>query len=837
MADSHYIISLLVWPNRVVNLSKLATIFRRSGDRVDHPRGLLKTAAWLSSAAICALAVNLAALFLYLDPQLPEAESYRHYRYETPLRILTHDGKLIAEFGERRLIPIALSDAPELYLQGVIATEDKRFFNHSGIDWISLANDMVDLVFEPEVVRGASTITMQLPRNVADLSRDKTVIRKVKEMLLALKIERELTKDEILELYVNVVPFGKRAYGVQAASYTYYNKPPDELTIPQLAMLAGVPKRPEAGNPINGPEWALDRRNLVLRRMRDSNVITLDEYEEAVATPITAKVYTRQLDLRAPYPAEIARKELLNLYGDDIYTGFSIYTSIDLDQQAAAQQAIRSELEAYDHSYGYRGPEGRIDTSLPILSMLEELGSYSPIYDFEPAVVLSLETRSAKVLRANGSEETIPWEGIAWARRALDDAYVGVSPTDTSDVLKVGDVIRTRKEDGKWVLGQIPAVSGALVAVDPNTGGVSALVGGYSFEINQYNHATQARRQPGSSFKPFVYSAALHNGVTPATIFLDAPLVFEDPSMEGSYRPKNDGGTFQGPTRLREALMRSINLVSIRVLTSVGGNKVIDYLPRFGFDTTQMPSNTQVAIGGGNLAYSPLEMASAYSVFANGGYKIQPHLIEKVIGKDGSVIYEPSYPLVCVECEDTVGLQASIDVETGRADLIDPPQLLAPRVIDPRNAFLMNSMLRDVIRYGTGSKALELNRTDLAGKTGTTDEALDTWFNGFHPQLVATVWVGFPQQQSLGRFEYGSTRPLSIWMGFMKQALLNVPDQPLRQPNGIVRVRIDPETGQLASHDQNDAIFEYFRDENSPASLADDRRGVVSDTVSPENIF
>lgn len=821
-----------------MDLSKLAKRFAWRGvNHVDRPRRLLKIAAWISSVAVCAFSVNLAALFLYLDPQLPEAESYRHYRYETPLRILTHDGKLIAEFGERRLIPIALNDAPDLYLQGVIATEDKRFYSHSGIDWISLANDMVELVFEPEVVRGASTITMQLPRNVADLSRDKTVIRKVKEMLLALKIERELTKDEILELYVNVVPFGKRAYGIQAASYTYYDKAPSELTLPQLAMLAGVPKRPEAGNPINGPEWALDRRNLVLRRMRDSNVITLDEYEEAVATPITAKVYTRQLDLHAPYPAEIARKELLNLYGDEIYTGFSIYTSIDLEQQAAAQQAIRSELEVYDRQYGYRGPEGRIDASMPVESMLEALDSYSAIYDFEPAVVLSLETQTATILRANGSVETIPWEGISWAKKALDDAYVGVDPTKAADVLRVGDVIRTRLEDGEWVLGQIPAVSGAIVAVDPDTGGLSALVGGYSFEINQYNHATQARRQPGSSFKPFVYSAALHNGVTPATVFLDAPLVFEDPSMEGSYRPKNDSGTYQGPTRLREALRRSINLVSIRVLTSVGGEKVIDYLPRFGFDTNQMPSNTQVAIGGGSLAYSPLEMASAYSVFANGGYKIQPHLINKVIGKDGSVIYEPRYPVVCVECEETAGFQASVNGEVGGAVLGETPRLLAPRVIDPRNAFLMNSMLRDVVRRGTGSKALELDRDDLAGKTGTTDEALDTWFNGFHPRLVATVWVGFPQQQSLGRFEYGSTRPLSIWMQFMKEALLDIPDQPLRQPNGIVRVRIDPETGQLASHDQSNAIFEYFRDENSPAALADEHRDVVSDTVSPENIF
>ena len=801
-----------------------------------HGRHLLRLAGWLTSFVICALAVNLAALFLYLDPQLPEAEAYRHYRYETPLRILTHDGQLIAEFGERRLMPIALRDAPELYLQGVIATEDKRFYTHSGIDWISLGNDMIELMFKPEIVRGASTITMQLPRNVADLSRDKTVIRKVKEMLLALKIERELTKDEILELYINVVPFGKRAYGVKAASYTYYNKAPSELTLPQLAMLAGVPKRPEAGNPINGPKWALDRRNLVLRRMRDSGAISLSEYAEAVETPITADVYTRQLALDAPYPAEIARKELLNLFGNEIYTGFSIYTSIDLEQQKAAQLAVQSELEAYDRTYGFRGPESRIDTTISRANMLEELSSFSPIHSFEPAIVLEVAERSAKVLRQDGSEVTIPWEGIAWARRALADAYVGVRPTAAGDVLTAGDVVRTRFRESVWQLGQIPAVSGALVAVDPHTGGVSALIGGYSFEVNQYNHATQARRQPGSSFKPFVYSAALHHGVTPATIFLDGPLVFEDASLEGDYRPKNDGGTYGGPTRLREALMRSINLVSIRVLTSVGGNKVVDYLPRFGFDTTQMPSSTQVAIGGGNLAYSPLEMASAYSVFANGGFKVQPHLIEKVIGRDGSVVYNPSYPVACATCDDNAGLQASIENSPDVGDM-NPPPSLAPRVIGSRNSFLMNSMLRDVVKHGTGSKARELNRDDLAGKTGTTDEALDTWFNGFHPDLVATVWVGFPQQQSLGRTEYGSTRPLSIWMKFMAEALRDVPNQPLRQPNGIVRVRINAETGQLASHDQDNTIFEYFRDENSPVADINERRLDAVGDVSPETIF
>ena len=797
-------------------------------------RQILTYIGWVSAVFICALCVNLAALFLYLDPQLPDAETYRHYRYETPLRILSRDGRLLAEFGERRLMPISLRDAPELYLKGVIATEDKRFYDHGGIDWISLANDMVDLLFDPEVLRGASTITMQLPRNVADLSRGQTLLRKVKEMLLALKIERELTKDEILELYINVVPFGKRAYGIKAASHTYYGKPPHELTLPQLAMLAGVPKRPEAGNPINGPEWAIERRNLVLRRMRDTQVITLDEYEEAVVAPITAAVHTRQLDLYAPYPAEIARKELLSRYGDEIYTGFSIYTSIDLEHQAAAQAALTSELEAYDTSYGYRGRESRIELDQDSADVLATLETFLPVQNLEAVVITKVDERSAEATRSDGSEITIPWEGISWARRALDDSYVDFYPKRADEVLSEGDVVRVKRVEDVWFLRQVPAVSGALVAVNPFNGGITALVGGYSFEVNQYNHATQARRQPGSGFKPFVYSAALHHGVTPASVFLDGPLVFEDASLEGAYRPKNDGGTFQGPTRLREALYRSINLVSIRVLTSVGGERVIDFLPRFGFDTSQMPSSTQIAIGGGNLAYSPLEMASAYSVFANGGYRIQPHLIDRVIGRDGTVIYDPTYPKVCRDCDENAKALATNDDQT----LDDRrPLLLAPRVIDERNTFLMNSMLRDVVRKGTGKRAMGLGRSDLAGKTGTTDEALDTWFNGFHPELVATTWVGFPNQQTLGRHEFGSTRPLSIWMSFMEEALEGVPEHVLQQPSGIVRTRIDPNTGNVALHDQKEAIFEYFREEYSPVAKLEDRRTIAHEDVSPEDIF
>ena len=801
-------------------------------------RQLVLIAAWMCLTGFFGTGINLSGLYLYLNPQLPDASAYRQYSYETPLRILSKDGELLAEFGERRLLPLALKDAPEMYLQAVIATEDKRFYQHGGIDWISMANDMVDLVLNPEVMRGASTITMQLPRNVADLSRGQTVIRKVKEMLLAMKIERELTKEEILELYINVVPFGKRAYGLLAASYIYYNKPPEELNVPQIAMLAGIPKRPEAGNPINGPEWALDRRNLVLRRMRDSGIISLSEYEQAIVAPITAKVYTPQIDLYSPYPAEIARQEAQGLFGDDVYTGYEIHTTIDLNQQRAAQRALRRELEFYDQTYGYRGAEDRLGQTLDREGKQEALANYDPVLDLLPAVVTQVESQSAYALLADGREVLLPWDGLSWARQALGNTLFDVRPETATQVLAVGDVIRVQKKDGNWQLSQIPEVSGAFISMDPNNGEIRSLVGGYSFEINQFNNATQLRRQPGSGFKPFVYSAALNAGLTPASVFMDAPLKFDDTSLEGAYRPRNDGGTYEGPTRLRKALYRSVNLVSMRVLMDVGIDNILPHLQNFGIELEEVPHSTQLAIGGGSLAFSPLEMATGYSVFANGGYRVQPHLIDRISGRDGEVVYQPVYASVCRECELTNSEEAIAEV-SGSVNPSATVNPIAPRVLDERNAFLMNSMLRDVVQRGTGYRAgRELERTDLAGKTGTTDEAQDTWFNGYHPDLVTTTWVGFPAMQTLGQYEFGSTRPLSVWIEFMKEVQDTLPDRPLIQPEGIVRVRIDEATGEVAAHDQTDAIFEYFRVENSPVrDVEEGRTRPTRRDLAPEDIF
>lgn len=836
----------------------------------ESPNNFKRCLRWVGWLGVCALLIStsfIASLYLYLNPKLPEAESYRNYRLERPMRVLSNDGALISEFGTRRLIPTGLEDVPQQYIDAVIATEDKRFYSHHGIDWISLANDTIDFFVNPSVLRGASTITMQLPRNVADLSREQTIVRKAKEMLLAIKIEQELTKEEILELYINVIPFGKHSYGLKAAAYTYYDRPPDQLNLAQLAMLAGIPKRPEACNPINGPICSLERRNLVLRRMRSEDLITQTEYAEAIAEPITARVYRRELDLNAPYPSERVRRELVSRYGNQIYSGFVVETTIDSRHQAAAQDALRKELESYDKRYGYRGPEGElVGESSEFVDMLVD---YSNVEDLLVGAVSKVDAQAIKVILKDGEEINIDWEGLRWARAYLGLDAVGRRPRSADEIVAVGDVVRVKQnEQGVWQLSQVPKVTGALVAIRPDTGAITAMVGGYSFFGNQFNRAEQAKRQPGSGIKPFIYSAALHTGeITPATIFNDAPLVFPDEGLETFYRPRNEGGTFRGPTRLREALYRSINLVSMRVFMSVGADSVIEYLQRFGFREEQLPKSTQLALGGGTLTVTPLEMATAYSVFANGGYEIEPHLVTRVFDFNNTIIFEPEYPEVCVACEikstesegvdepdsDEFALERSVesvsDLEENLAQPLvhetelDPEpdvrtaKLNAKRVIEERNAFLMNSMLRDVVNRGTGRRALQLNRSDLAGKTGTTDEATDTWFNGFHPSLATSVWVGFDSVESLGQLEFGSTRPLSIWIDFMRTALHETPNTPLTQPENVVRVRIDPETSKQARGDLDDAIWEYFRVENSPVQKTLSTRPSTNEAIKPEDIF
>lgn len=806
----------------------------------------LTVGCWCVVACLCSLVWIIASTFLYFDPKNPDTESYRNFQYERPLRVFSAEGALLAEYGERRLIPVAIEDVPKYYLDAVVSTEDKRFYSHHGVDWISFTNDALDFFFSDNVRRGASTITMQIPRNVADLSREQTIVRKVREMLLALKIERELTKDEILELYINVVPFGKHAYGVQAAAYTYYGKPVHELSLAQLAMLAGIPKRPEAGNPINGPEWALDRRNLVLRRMLAEETITQEQFDVARAQPITATVYRRQLDVHAPYPAELVRQELYSQFGDQIYSGYSAYTTIDVDHQRAAQRAVRDELENFDRRYGYRGPMRRIRVPAEdidaIALFLAELRKERTVATMVPAVVTAVAEQSIEFVLRDATASTIEWDGLSWARPKAGSG-VGPRPTVASEIVAVGDVIRVRLVDGTWNLVQLPEVQGAIVAVDPRTGRITAMVGGYDFDISEYNHATQAQRQPGSGFKPFVYTAALAHGVTPASIFLDGPLVYDDEGLEEAYRPRNFSGTYNGPTRVREALYRSINLVSIRVLEHTGAARTRDFLTRFGFSETDLPQSTQLAIGGGSMTMSSLDMATAYAVIANGGYRIEPHLVDKVVNLQDEIVYAPIHPVVCAECGYT-NTQWNLDtwyestefvVETNAIAAEIPPT--AERVLDERLAFIMDSLLRDVVRLGTGRRAAEVQRKDLAGKTGTTDEAVDTWFNGYQQNLVATSWVGYADRRSLGELEYGSTRPLSIWIEFMKTALDVVPEYVPTPPDGVVSVYIDPDSGEVATRDQSDAILEYFLAETAPKLSPLQEQGEETEIVEPEDIF
>ena len=801
------------------------------------------TLVWLGLTLLCGGLFGLSGIFLYLNPQIPTAESYRHVKLQTPLRVFSADNALLGEFGERRLIPVSLDQVPPLFLSAVLDTEDKRFYEHSGIDFISLSNDVVgligDLLSDGSLGPGASTITMQLARNVS-FTLEKRVLRKLKEMLLALKVERELTKDEILELYINVVPFGKRAYGAEAAARTYYGKPLAELSLPQLAMLAGIPQAPTAGNPINGPERALNRRNLVLSRMHSQGSIDAAQYRAAVESPITAKVFGRNIDVPAPYAAEWVRQQLIGRF-PDLYTGgYEVFTTLQGPLQAAATRALRKGLIDYDTRHGYRGPEQRFNDVDSAVAALLEWPAY---VDFPPAAVAEVDEEQFIALLADGTRVTVPLAAMRWARPFLSVDAMGARPKSPTDVVQAGDLVRVQATGDGWRLAQLPEIQGALISIDPDTGGVLAIEGGFDFHINQYNHALQAARQPGSGFKPFVYSAALNAGITPASMFMDAPLVFDDKNLESQYRPDNDNNRYNGLTRLREGLYRSINLVSMRVLIDIGAGPTLDYVHRFGFDTSGFPRNTQLAIGGGTMAVTPLEMATAYAVFANGGYRVTPHIVDRVLDIDGNTVFENSSPAVCRDCEQAsteLPAREPANLEALFAETDERRPEPATRVVDERNAFIMHSMLQDVIRRGTGRRALSLERDDLAGKTGTTNEAADTWFNGYNPEVVTTVWVGFPDHSPLGEREYGSNTPLPIWIDYMNVALGRREESHPTQPPGVLSMKIDPDTGQLAASNQNDAIFEYFLAEHAPQTRpgegADPQTGIERE-IKPEDIF
>jgi len=784
-----------------------------------------------------------AGVYLFLSPDLPDVETLRDVQLQTPMRVYTREGELIGEFGEQKRTPLRFDDIPQSFIEALLAAEDDAFFEHSGIDLAGLARAVSELLLTGEKGSGGSTLTMQVARNYF-LSLERTFMRKFNEILLALEIERRLSKEEIFELYVNRVFLGHRAYGFEAASEVYYGTSLRELSVAQHAMLAGIPKAPSRNNPISEPEAALERRNWILGRMLKLGYLSDAEYGNSYAEADTARPHGAQVTLAAEYAAEMVRRQMLERYGlNDYNAGYRVFTTLRGELQQVAQAAVVEGLRTYDQRHGYRGAEQQLpprsgeDAASLRQRWLDVLAQVPVVAGMVPAVVTEVAEQQASVLLANGSETTLAWDnGLRQANPYRSENFRGGPPQNAGEVLAVGDLVRLRRDadagadadvdaEGvatpQWHLTQVPAAQAALVALDPVDGAIISLVGGIGFELSKFNRATQAERQPGSNFKPFLYAAALDAGYTPASIINDAPIVLEDASLEGIWRPENDGGRFDGPTRLRMALIRSRNLVSIRLLRQLGVERLIDYAASLGIDTTEFPRNLSIALGTHSM--TPLELASAYAVLANGGYAVEPHLIARIEDADGTTIFRARPATVCPHCEaapepgDTRAAQAL----AGMAPGLDPLPA-APRVMDERIHFLLDSMLQDVIRRGTGRRALTLKREDLAGKTGTTNGPVDAWFSGYHPEVVATAWVGFDDYSRLGNREFGGTAALPIWIDYMRTALRGIPEHPRTPPAGIVSVRIDPDTGLLADINQDNAVFEFFREEHAPQQTAEE---------------
>jgi penicillin-binding protein 1A len=781
-------------------------------------------------------AYALACSYVYLVPSLPSVDSMRNVELQVPLRVFTRSGALIAQIGEQRRIPVTYDQIPELVKHAFLAAEDERFFEHHGIDYFGVVRAALVDVISGDKTQGASTITMQAARNMF-LSLDKTARRKLQETFVTYRMEHEFTKQEIFGLYLNVIFFGQRSYGVAAAAEAFFGKTLDKLDIAEAATIAGVPKAPSRYNPIVNPELATQRRGYVLRRMRELGFIDTTTAEAANKEPMQARVHAPLYDVEAPYVAEMARLELRQRFGPSAEsTGYKVYTTIDGRLQAAANRAVRVGLIEYDRRHGWRGPAGHVDVPAHGEPDYDDLvDEYSSIGNLSPAIVTAVSERSVHAWVKSLGAVTIDWDGLSWARKELRGEMLGPAPKDAAQILSRGDVIYVVADDaGHAQLGQIPEAQSALVALDPNDGSIVALVGGFDYFTNKYNRVTQARRLPGSGFKPFLYSAALEHGLTPATVLLDAPIVLEGLSSEDTWRPENNERKFGGPTRLREALVHSRNLVSIRVLKAIGIPTAIDYVSRFGFDPKTMPHDLTLALG--TLEVTPLDLAGAYAVFANGGYRVAPYFIDRIEDASGKVVWRADPRRVCRQCDEGEPQQPPQQPEALRvsepAQSVPPgrdaashgqppplaPDKAAPRIITAQNDYIMTDMMADVIKRGTGVRALSLNRGDIAGKTGTTNEAKDTWFNGFTQNLVATVWVGFDQERPLGEYEEGAHTALPIWIQFMHEALKGVPEQRRVMPDGLVTLRISPESGTLVSAENAEGIPEMFMVNHLPTA-------------------
>lgn len=785
----------------------------------------------LALAVIGASVLALMGAYQYLHPSLPDVTTIKDIRLRVPLRVYSRDGKLIAQFGEERRIPLAFDAIPNQMINAVLAAEDDNFFQHGGVDYPGLARATLRHLLSGEKAEGGSTITMQLARGLF-LSPEKSYRRKLVEIFTTFRIEQELSKQEILALYLNKMFLGQRAYGIGAAAEVYFGKTVGQLTLPEIALIAGTFRLPSRDNPVANAELARQRRGYVLRRMHEKEFIAQDEYDIALNAPVESRLHGPAVEVEAPYLAEMVRADLFNRLGVDAYTaGYEAITTLDSRLQTVAVKSLRATLLEYDQRHGYRGPAGRV--TLPTGAREKEwaqaLEDFSPRGGLVPALILSVEDKSAVAYARATGRINLAWPAISWARSPLPDGSVGPALQHAGDVLAQHDVVYVAQElSGNWRMVQVPEVQGAFVAVDPQDGAIAALSGGFDYFASNYNRAVQARRQPGSAFKPFLYSAALEQGFTPASIINDAPLVIEDPTLEGSWRPQNVTREFRGPMRLREALVRSRNLVSIRVMNALGPAYATQYIERFGFPQNSLPRNLSLALGTAQV--SPLEMARAYAIFANGGFRVDPYYIDRIINPDGKVAYAAQPPFACPECAQPP--RPSNETEGGGEAPIRTPgndemrwggltylqeQTLAPSVISAQNDFLMTDMMSDVIRRGTATRALQLKRGDLAGKTGTTNDRRDTWFCGFNSGLVATAWVGFDQERSLGPGEEGGRTALPMWIYFMAEALKGVPEQRRPAPPGLVSMRISADTGLAARPGEPNAIFETFIAGHLPA--------------------
>ncbi|WP_411359383.1 penicillin-binding protein 1A [Pseudidiomarina salilacus] len=807
----------------------------------------MKILKWLMYSLFIAIVlggITVASMYWYFEDELPSVAELRDVRLQTPMQVYSSDGELIAQFGEIRRIPVALEDVPQPLIDAFLATEDQRFYQHWGIDPIGVMRAFVDLVVTGEIQGGGSTITQQLARNFY-LTFEQTWTRKIKEAFIALRLESELEKDEILELYLNKITFGHRAHGVGAAAQVYYGKELQDLTLAQMAMIAGLPKAPSTMNPISNPTRAEERRAVVLGRMLAEDKITEADYQTALAEPIRTRLHGAEVTMSAPYLAEMVRAEMVARYGEETAynSGLKVYVTASAQQQRAAQKAVQHNLHNYDERHGFRGVEAQLwqaeNGSMPAREeLLEQLENFERIGLTLPAVVLATTEQEAQLLFADGTEATLPWAGMAWARPYINPERQGNAPSTVADIFTVGAVVRVRETDNGWRLAQIPEPSAAVVALRPNDGGIAAAVGGYSFKVSQYNRAVQAERQVGSNIKPFIYSAALDNGFTLATLVNDAPINQWNPGSGIAWRPRNSPDVYDGPIRVRQALAKSKNVVSVRLLRAMGIETVVQHLTKFGFDYDELPRNESLSLGSSSM--TPLEVARGYAVFANGGYLVEPYFIERIVDDNDTEIYTARPKVACIECEPE-----------GR-DVVQ-----APQVISEQNAFLVTQAMNSAVwgggswahKTGWNGTAWRIQRSDaiidkagrnIVGKTGTTNDVKDTWFSGFVSGLVTTGWVGFDNleralgsttmnsnldssEQAISGTEAGAKTALPMWIEFMEGAISQVPAEPFEVPPGLVMARIDLATGKLSRANDYTTRFEYFLPGTAPKEYVDDK--------------